>query len=286
MATDRPLPPLPALPAKRAPLPAAPRSFQPVFAPATKEGTKLRCALMGSPGSGKTFTALRIATGMVAERGGRIAMIDSERRTARKYADRFMFDVCDQACTAIADYIASLELAASAGYDVVIVDSITHAWEAVLEAVDNAAEARYRGNSFAAWREGTPLQRRFIDALFNHPAHILCTIRQDIAYEVVNEGGRVKPVRVGTKPRQGKEIEYEFDLLIQMSSAHAGEVLKDRTGRFQDEIIRRPGEEFGQQLRAWLEDRLPDQKPFDGEAVEAEASTKYSTPQQTPSYRY
>ena len=61
------------------------------FKKATKEKAKLRLAVFGVSGSGKTFSALRIAKGL----GGKIAVIDTERNSACKYSDRFDFDVCD-----------------------------------------------------------------------------------------------------------------------------------------------------------------------------------------------
>jgi hypothetical protein len=59
-------------------------------------------------------------------------------------------------------------------------------------------------------------------------------------------------VRVGLAPEQGKGIEYEFDLLLELSPDHVGHVIKDRTGKFQDVLLEKPGEDFGQALAAWL----------------------------------
>jgi hypothetical protein len=73
--------------------------------------------------------------------------------------------------------------------------------------------------------------------------------------------GKQKPVRIGLAPEQGKGIEYEFDLLLELSPEHLGLVLKDRTGRFQDAVIERPGEEFGQALAAWLAAPAADEVP-------------------------
>jgi hypothetical protein len=64
--------------------------------------------------------------------------------------------------------------------------------------------------------------------------------------------GKNKPVRVGLAPEQGKGIEYEFDLLMEISPEHIGNILKDRTGKYQDKIIEKPGEQLGQELAAWL----------------------------------
>jgi hypothetical protein len=71
------------------------------------------------------------------------------------------------------------------------------------------------------------------------------------------ERGKNKPVRVGLAPEQGKGIEYEFDLLLEMSQDHIGTVIKDRTGKFQDVLLDKPGEDFGHALSAWLSDGPP-----------------------------
>jgi len=217
-----------------------------VFHPATKQNTRLRCAIFGPSGSGKTFSALRIAAGI----GGRVALIDTERCTARKYADRFRFDVCELTDRRIEGYMQAL--AAARGYQVLIIDSLSHAWQELLTEVDKLASAKFRNNSFAAWSQATPKQREFIDAILSHPSHVIATIRSTTEWQMAAEGGRNKPVRVGLKPEQGKGIEYEFDTLLELSPDHVAQVIKDRTGRYQDAMIEKPGEEFGRELAAWL----------------------------------
>jgi len=240
--------------------PAAPR---PLFAPAVKTGAKARVAIYGPAGAGKTYTALRIARGLVGPTG-RIALIDTERRTARKYADRFTFDVCELDDRSLDGYAAAIRAAAS--YDVTIVDSLSHAWHELVAEVERIAKARHRNNTWSAWTEGTPKQRSFIDLLLQHPGHLIATMRSKTEWQTVSDAGKARPVRVGLTPEQGKGIEYEFDLLLEIAPTHAAEITKDRTGRYQDQVIDRPGEEFGAELAAWLADGSrgtlpPDQAP-------------------------
>lgn len=222
-----------------------------MFQKATKRGTRLRCAIFGPSGAGKTFTALRMAKGI----GGRIALIDSERRSACKYADRFDFDVAELSDRSLDGYTRTMN--AARDYDVLIIDSLTHAWQELLAEVDKLAKAKFRGSSFAAWAEGTPRQKAFVDTLLGLQCHVIATMRSATEWQTVSDGGRARPQRVGLKPEQGKGIEYEFDLLMQLSPEHIAEVIKDRTGRYQDALIDKPGEEFGQQLRTWLETAAP-----------------------------
>lgn len=227
------------------------------FKRAVKEKSKLRLALFGPAGSGKTYTALAIAHGL----GGEIALIDSERGSARKYAGRrdkesgmvFQFDVDElEESKAIEDYLERMKDANK--YDVLIIDSLTHAWDELLAMVEKVAQTKFRGNSWAAWQEGTPLQRKLIDAILSFPGHIIATMRSKTEWTLEKdmETGKNRPRRIGGKPEQGKQIEYEFDLLMDLSAEHIGTVLKDRTGKFQDKIIQNPGVKFGQELAAWL----------------------------------
>ena len=92
-----------------------------------------------------------------------------------------------------------------------------------------------------------------IDTLLDFPGHIIATMRSKTEWTTQqNDRGRSTPVRVGLAPEQGKGIEYEFDLLLEISTEHIGRVIKDRTGKFQDTLIENPGEDFGKELAAWL----------------------------------
>lgn len=219
------------------------------FKKAEKTQSKLRLAVYGPSGSGKTFTALRMATGM----GGAIGFIDTERGSAQKYADRFNFDVMDlDDKSIVGGYIPAIAVAASQ-YPILIIDSLSHGWEELLEEVDQLARVKFRGNTWSAWSEGTPKQKQLINTILNYPGHIIVTMRSDTEWsQEKDERGKIKPVKIGLKPRQGKGIEYEFDMLMELNLEHYATVSKDRTGKYQDKIIEKPGEDFGRDLIAWL----------------------------------
>lgn len=231
----------------------ATHAFQ--FKPATKASAKLRAALFGPSGSGKTFSALRIASGL----GGRIAVIDTERGSASKYADRFRFDVLDLADKSIQAYQAAIQAAAQAAYEVLVIDSLSHGWQELLSEVDRLASSKYKGNTWGAWSEGTPKQRALVDAILVFPGHVLATMRSKTEWSTdTGSNGKSRPVRIGLAPEQGKGIEYEFDLLLEISPDHIANVIKDRSGRFQDALLDKPGEDFGRDLAAWLSDAPED----------------------------
>jgi hypothetical protein len=225
------------------------------FKKATKSQAKLRAAFFGPSGSGKTFTALRVATGM----GGTIAVIDTERGSASKYADRFEFDVLDLGDKSISGYVEAISAAGKAGYANLVIDSLSHGWQDLLTEIDQLAKQKYRGNTWSAWSDGTPKQRRLVDAILNYPGHVIATMRSKTEWseEKDERTGKTKPVRIGLAPEQGKGIEYEFDLLGEIGVDHLMTVIKDRTGKFQDKVIDKPGEEFGEALVAWLSEGAP-----------------------------
>jgi hypothetical protein len=229
------------------------------FTRATKKQAKLRAALFGPSGAGKTFTALRIATGI----GGPIAFIDTERGSASKYSDRFDFDVLELPNKDIDTYCEAIRAAAKQGYNVLVIDSLSHAWQELLEEVERLAKAKYKGNSWSAWSEGTPKQRQLIDAILDYPGHVIATMRSKTEWITEQHNGKSAPKRVGLSPEQGKGIEYEFDMLIEISVEHIANVIKDRTGRFQDKTIDKPGESFGKALVDWLSEGAPHERTGD-----------------------
>jgi len=231
-----------------------------MFQKATKEQSKLRLAIFGVAGSGKTLSALRIAKGIAGE-NGTIALIDSEAGSSNKYGLggngkwQFDFDVCKLDKLSIDDYIKAINNAKE--YDVLVIDSLSHAWQKLLQEVEQIAQSKFRGNSWSAWSQGTPRQKGLINAITWFPGHIIVTMRQKTEWmTVINEKGRAAPRREGLAPEQGKGIEYEFDLLMSLSDKHCAEIIKDRTGKYQDKIIQEPDELFGTELKDWLGEGL------------------------------
>jgi hypothetical protein len=220
------------------------------FTQAVKSVLKLRCAIFGPSGGGKTFSALRIAKGM----GGRIALIDTEHGSSACYADRITFDVLALEDRTIAGYQRAIDEAAAGRYDVLIIDSLTHAWQELLEQVDKWGN----GNNWAGWRKGGPEQKRLVESILSYPGHLIATMRVKTDWNVTTDDrGKTKPVKIGLAPEQGKGIEYEFSLLMEINPEHMATVTKDRTGKFQDRTIEKPGEEFGAELVAWLSTGVP-----------------------------
>lgn len=224
-----------------------------VFKKATKEKSKLRLALMGPSGSGKTFTALTFASAL----SDKIAVIDSERGSASKYADLFSFDAVDLDSHAPQTYINMIREAEKAGYEVLIIDSLSHAWsgkDGALEQVDKAAKKSQSGNSFAAWREVTPQHNALVDAMLQSKCHVIATMRTKQEYVLEeNERGRKVPRKVGMAPVQREGVEYEFDVICDLNLEHDLVVSKTRCHLVDGVVTRNPGRDFAETLKNWLD---------------------------------
>lgn len=223
------------------------------FEKAIRMKAKLRLALTGPSGSGKTYGALLIAQGI----GGKIAVIDTEKGSASLYAHMAEFDVLELDPPYTPErFIEAVQAAEGAGYNVLIVDSITHEWSGVggcLELVDQIANAKYKGNSWSAWNEITPRHRAFLDALMRSPMHIVATMRSKTETAQTEQNGRKKVVKLGMKSEQRDGVEYEFTTVLDIvHEGHFAVASKDRTGLFGGDP--RPiSEETGTLLLDWLE---------------------------------
>jgi hypothetical protein len=228
------------------------------FVKATKRQSFARVALVGPPGAGKTYSALRIMKGLLPE-GARLAVIDTERGSASKYSDIFDFDVLELPSFEPDTYVKALYAATDAGYAGVVLDSLSHAWMGkggALEQVDNKSKAA--GSSFNAWRDVTPQHNRLVDAMLTYPGHLIVTMRVKTEYvvEQVTKNGRTTsvPRKVGLAPVQRDGLEYEFDVVGDLNAENALSITKTRCSALNGALVEQPGEEMGATLRAWLTD--------------------------------
>lgn len=225
------------------------------FTRATKHQARLRLALIGLAGSGKSYSALSIATHLAP--GGRVAVIDTERGSASLYADRFTFDVLDLERHGPEDYCDAIEAAQAEGYDVIIIDSLSHAWagkDGALEQVDKIARREGRSNNFTAWRDVTPRHNRLVDTMLSCKAHVIATMRSKMEYLMEpDEKGRTTIRKVGLAPIQREGLDFEFTVVGDLNLKHELVISKSRCYAIEvGSIIEKPGEKFAKTLRDWL----------------------------------
>jgi len=218
---------------------------------AERRKARLRLALMGPTGSGKTMSALRLGFGI----GGKVGVIDTENGSADLYADAGDYDVITlEKPYTVASYREAIQAFEDAKYDVIIIDSLSHAWAGSGGLLDKKRQAEKRGaNSFTAWGDLTPEQNALVESMLTSPAHIIATCRVKMEYVLeTNEKGKQVPRKVGLQPVQRDGLEYEFTLVMDIDEDHKASASKDRTRLFNgwyDQITERTGTK----LREWLE---------------------------------
>jgi len=221
------------------------------FRKAEKKSAVLKLAFMGVAGSGKTYSALKIATSLVNP--DEVAAIDTERSIA-KYADIFPVNVLDWDLSDQSNQIELLIEAISIAekkFKIIVIDSLSFFWSWLVEYVDTLTKTRFNGNSFMGWGVGTPLQKKLIQKILSSPSHIIVTFRAKTEWVMSQDGGKMKVVRAGLGAEQGKNIEYEFDLLGVLTEEHLCDFRKDRFGKFQDRIVK-IDDKFCKEVVNWL----------------------------------
>ena len=240
---------------------------------AKRSATKLRLLLTGPSGSGKTWGALQIARGI----GGKCVVIDTEEGSSDLYDHLHDFDVIDLRPPFSPErYIEAITAAEDAGYDIIIVDSVTHCWSGsggCLELLEDVAKAQFRGNTWSAFSVITPRWRAFVDKLLRSPAHVICSGRSKTETAQVDDHGKKKVAKLGMKLEARDGLEFEFTCVLDLiHDGHYATVSKDRTGLFAGDP--KPiTTQTGERLAEWLAGATP----VDDEATVTKARKAIAT---------
>jgi len=228
------------------------------FQRATRAKTRARVSIDGPAKAGKSFTALRLALSL----GGKIAAIDTEFGSLSKYAGaktddgEIQFDVIELHDFKPENYVEMIHEAETSGYDVLVIDSLSHAWVGEGGILDQADKMKARGgggNSFQNWAHLTPQHRKLIDAMLSAKLHIIATMRSKTEYVMeANAAGKMVPRKVGLAPVQRDQMEYEFDLLVTMDSDHNCIISGSRCPGMDGKVSNKPGAAFFRPYVEWL----------------------------------
>ena len=223
---------------------------------ASRKKAKLKCALQGPSGSGKTKSALLIAYGLCGT-WDKIAVIDTENRSADLYADLGSYKTLSlEPPYSPERYIQGIEICLDAGIEVIVVDSVSHEWDFILD-----YHSSLTGNSFTNWAKALPRHDSFVNKILQSNVHIICTIRTKTEYVLSEKNGKMVPEKVGMKSVQRENLEYEFSVVWEMDMIHRAKVSKDRTGLFGGKPEFIPSAETGRALLEWCDQGIdnPDQ---------------------------
>ncbi|PRY38524.1 AAA domain-containing protein [Spirosoma oryzae] len=225
---------------------------------ASRQAVKLRVGFSGVSGAGKTLSALRVAYGLVND-WDKIAVIDTESGSAELYCDQTFsdgngsefyigtFNYINLTNPAPEKYIEAIVACEKAGMEVIIIDSMTHAWEFILN-----VQAQMTGNSYTNWGIVKPRHEKLRNKILKSTAHVFTTSRRKQDYEMTKDGnGRNTVQKLGLKEINVEGWEYELTLNFEIEQNHLAKAAKDRTSLF---VSRDPfmlTEETGQDMKNW-----------------------------------
>lgn len=235
------------------------------FKKAEKKQLKARVLFEGASGSGKTYSALEMAKGL--SKTGKIALIDTEQGSASLYADLFDFDTLTiNAPYTPEKYIEAINEAEKAGYEILIIDSITHEWNGEGGCLDIQSKL---GGRFQDWKKVTPRHNNFINKILQSKLHVLATARAKSDYQMSNSGERNKVEKVGLKTEQRDGLDFEFTVVFRLNENNMASVTKTRMKEFKtfDRVIT---EKDGVALLTWLNAGKKDTTSKDDDKAECD----------------
>lgn len=224
---------------------------------AKREKIYVKVALMAPSGGGKTYGALRLATGMAEEikketgKDARILMANTEAKRGYYYANEFDYDIVDiEAPHNPEKYVDLIDFAVQEGYSILIIDSSSHEWEGKGGCLELHQQA---GGQYQSWKSVSPRHNRFISAIADSPIHIIATMRGKDQYEVTKDDRgktNIQKLGVGAKQRDGFEYEFTCTFLIDQKT-NTAEVQKDNTHIFDKEGPTILSETHGKKIMQW-----------------------------------
>jgi hypothetical protein len=209
---------------------------------------RIRIALQGTSGSGKTYSSLLLAFGLTGN-WNKIAVIDTENQSADLYAHLGSYNVISVDSPHTPEkYVAAIGICEKADMEVIIIDSISHEWETLLDIQSNLP-----GNSFTNWAKITPRHNALINKILSSTAHVIATVRSKQDYVLTEKNGKMVPEKVGLKGVQRDGLEYDFTIVFDVNIKHQASVSKDRTGMFVDRPEFTISHSTGKQILDWCQ---------------------------------
>ena len=221
---------------------------------AHRKKAKIKMAIQGPSGSGKTYSALLLAHGL-CQQWDKIAVIDTENQSSHLYAHLGQYQVLSLSSPYTPErYMEAMDYCVASGIEVIIIDSITHEWEDLLD-----YHGSLQGNSFTNWNKVTPRHNAFVQKMLQSPVHIIATVRTKQDYVLTEKNGKSVPEKVGMKSVQRDGLDYEFTLVFDIDSKHMAHASKDRTGLFNGKPEQRITASVGSLISIWCMEELEPQ---------------------------
>ncbi len=226
---------------------------------AVRQRIWLKIAITGTSGSGKTWGGIDLAKGLVSD-PTKILVLDTENESACSYAGstdteaNWVFDHLPMHPPfTTAKYVAAIKEAVALGYEALIIDSVSHEWDAQGGILDQKSDLDARnGEKWGNWKAPKAAHADFKESLLQSPIHIIATMRSKQEYVLEkDERGKQVPKKLGLAPIQEKDSDYDFFLVFDIDrDSHLAIASKDRTNLFNNRSFK-VSREIGKEIRAW-----------------------------------
>lgn len=214
------------------------------FRKAKAEQAALKMGIYGPAGSGKTLTSLMVAEGLAQVTGKRVAVVDTERGTdfycqtvPTRSAHPEAFDFDALYTKSLMETLQAVREIDTATHGVVVLDSVTHLWEAAIAAY-GGRQTSAGTIPMHAWGKIKKPYKDLMSFLLSSPLHVIFCGRQGTEYATDEETEELKAV--GVKMKAEGETPYEPHILIRMEclkpkksnevATYVAYAEKDRTG--------------------------------------------------------
>lgn len=188
--------------------------------PAVRRAVGLIIGIVAPSGAGKTYSALRLGTGISRVVGGKPFLIDTENGRALYYADTFDFvHVPMSPPFSPLDYQAAMQFCVAQGAKTIITDSMSHEHEGqggVLEMhekeLDRLAGDDYQRRkkmTWMAWQKPKAMRKQMMLWMNQANVNFISTFRAKEKMKMVT--GK-DPIEMGFQPIAGEELIYEMVL--------------------------------------------------------------------------
>lgn len=259
------------------------------FRPATRDRVGLLVGVAGASGSGKTYSALLLASGL-ANGGSTIAVIDTEAGRAKHYAKQFKFLHGDFEPPFTPErYVEAIKAAEEAGATVIVIDSMSHEWngeggcadiqaaEAERMATDKSGKVipwKIEAMTAPAWKKPKIRHKRMMSRLLQSRAHLIFCLRAEEKVKFIKEmhDGRERTsiVPMGFQPICERGFMFEMTASLTFHPETPGQVRHDLPKKLNDDLLavfpdgRMVTADTGKRLREWAEQGA-DTRPNAGE---------------------
>lgn len=262
---------------------------------AKRSQVKIKLALAGVSGSGKTMSSLLMAYGIVKaahpeytddQCWDKVCIIDTENGSASLYANKTVgnytigefYTLPMKAPFEPTKYIEYIHAAEQANIEVLIIDSLSMAWVGEGGSLDKQGKIASRtGNGYTAWRDITPEHNKMIDTILQSTCHVICNFRAKQEYvQTKDNNGKTVIKNMGLGLQFRDSVEYELSTLLMLDSDHIANATKDRTGLFDGKYFTITPE-TGKEIYRWLSSGVPEAPKEAPAPVKAEPTDPHVT---------